>query len=193
MRVSVVVTALVILAMPQFVTRAGQRPSPNDVLFDIPGLRAEPVLPALLLTSCSETTPPYNQLPDPRCFRAFGAGQVDATGSFYYPWRTANQAGSIVSEIWRTRRDGVIERVAHIGEPQGSGDNDNGAAFGGLYADLVRGELYVLLSSGCGPSAGPPCEFPPATELFRIVGLDALPDVLHDLPQHSHENNGHGK
>ena len=189
-------TAVLVVAVgcsAVFASQPGERLSVEDLVLDVAGLKAEPFLPPLLETACFETSPPHNQVSDPRCFRPYADNPVDAAGSFYYGLASTAQIGLRVSTIWRMRRDGTIEPIARINERQGSGNTYDAAGFSGLYIDLVRGELYVRLVSACAPADDPACNYEPASSIFRIVGLSTLPEVLHDLHPHPHDNNHHAK
>jgi hypothetical protein len=148
----------------------------KDVKLDLLGLSLEQLLPAMESLSCSPTAPGFEYIADLRCIRWTSEPAVDADGSIYFTTEdTGIRMPPYASSIWRTRRDGKTERVAHI-EPRlvPPGIWMTGS-FQGFVVDVVRGQLNVLLRSSCQPTKpDQECRGGGAFQVLRIAGLPVL-------------------
>jgi len=175
---------LIGLGWPTLASDPGQRFSWEDVSIDVRGLRAERFLEPLEASLCGFSGIPEDPPPDVRCVRLFPSQPVDAGGAIYFVARAGTDRLRLVSEIWRTRRDGVTERIAHlIGRDVEGGTRDVGG-FGNVYVDLAGGQLYVALHSNCVASENATCAYEPAVSIFRITGFDTLRDALGAVTDH---------
>ena len=169
---------LIGIAWPMLASDPGQRLSWEDVIIDARGLMAEAFLEPLEASLCGFSGTPEDPPPDLRCVRLFPAQPVDAAGSIYFVARAGTDRLHLVSEIWRTRRDRVTERIAHlVGRDVEGGSRDVGG-FRNVYVDLAGGQLYVALHTNCVADQNSTCAYEPAVSIFRITGLATVRDAL---------------
>lgn len=174
MRVAVLACVSVAISCSAFASEPGERLTWDDFSFEIPGLYSESFLPPLEPADCSAISTPDVL----RCGRLFALGSLDAEGNFYFTVEAEER-----EEIWRTRKDGVTELVAHLPKQRENGNTLDLASLGGLYVDLVNGSIYARLSTQCFPSHDQQCAYSAAREIVRISGLKLLRKVLHGRPQ----------
>jgi len=151
----------------------------EDIRIDAPGLKVEKFLPALESDGCAPNGPAHASVADLRCIRWSSQPAIDADGAIYF--MTLDLGLGLPpqpSVIWRTRRDGKTEMVAHIDPitvPPGVWAS---ASFEAFLIDSARGDLIALLRCTCLPSEPTQiCPFRPTSEVVRIVGL---PRVKHE-------------
>jgi len=149
-RSSIVVLGIIVGTAPSLASDSAVWLTATDIQTDLPGLRVEEFLNAQEGSFCSPQAPGYESVPDLRCLRWASAPATDADGSIYF---TTSDTGIHLpprpSAIWRTRRDGSTERVAHIGARMLPSGGWATGSFLGFVLDSPRGYLYAQFRSSC--------------------------------------------
>jgi hypothetical protein len=143
----------------------------GDTVVALSGLMPGSFLPRVDPASCQND----DSLDFLRCARSFPNSRQDAEGNVYAFKQRVDR-----SELWRTRKDGEVELVAHIplSRPAPGGCHDV-ARFQGFFLEPFAGEIYVRLASGCsGPYSC--CLYSDGVEVYRINGLKSAAEVVRE-------------
>ncbi len=148
----------------------------EDIRTDIAGLKMQQFLPSTDNAICAPKAPAFEYVPDLRCLRWVATPTTDAEGSIYF---TIENAGIGLpphpSVIWRTRRNGKTEKVAHIDAREISPGLWARPSIQGFLIDSSHGLLYLVLRCTCEPSQpAQVCSFSATSEVARISGLPTL-------------------
>jgi hypothetical protein len=140
---------------------------------DVPGLKVEQFLSTQDLKACPPAPPANEYVPDPRCVQWTSGPAIDAAGSLYFATGTVEVSlQPKLSAVWRTRRDGSMERVAHVDPRKLASGAWARGSLDGLAIDPFRGYLYVLLRTACVPTLpDQECRGGGTGEVVRITGL----------------------